>query len=132
MKITKTFAPSNSLVLVMDSSIGEIPSSIGDALTASTSSCVAVGTLAEMDGETTITLTDSSEGIEPEGLVFDGVLLTPGKELSVCNVEDEKVLTIPVPSSETRVQIFANDINEPDNIVVLATNGAEPGQSLPR
>ena len=125
MKISKTFAPSNSLVFVMDSSIGEIPVSIGNELTASTNSCVAVGTLAQMDGETTVALTDSSDGIELEMLVFDGVLLTPARELSVCNVEDERLLTIPVPSSETRVRIFANDNAEPDNIIVLATNGAK-------
>ncbi|MGH8051926.1 MAG: hypothetical protein ACREPB_14800 [Arenimonas sp.] len=119
MKLTKTLIPTNSLLLVMDHSAGEIPSSIGDYLTVSTESCVAVGTLAEMDGETTVTLTDSIEGVELDELVFDGVLLTPEKEISVCDVGDEKLLTIPVSSCKTRVQIFANDMNEPDNIVVL-------------
>jgi len=49
-------ATSNSLVLIMDRSIGEIPESFGGSLVASTSSCIAVGTLAEHDGTTRILL----------------------------------------------------------------------------
>lgn len=111
--------PKNSLLLVMDYSIGEIPDSIGHGPVSSTGSCVAVGTLAEMDGETDVTLTDTADAVVPKNLVFDGTLETPAKEISVCSVDDEKLLTIPVGSEKIRVKIFTNDESEPDQIAVL-------------
>ncbi len=47
-------APINALVLVMDRTKGVIPDSMSQRLVAATSSCIAVGTLSEHDGETTM------------------------------------------------------------------------------
>lgn len=114
-----TLSPPNSLVLVMDHSSGELPEAINEQLVALTDSCVAVGTLSEVDGATTITLTNSLEGVKRGKMVFDGVLKVPRHELSVCSVADTKLLTMTLPSSEAHVQIFANDHSEPDEIVVF-------------
>ncbi len=119
MKLSTTLSPRNSLVLVMDKLSGEIPASMGNESIASTSTCVAIGTLAEMDGETTITLTDSIDDVGLGDVVFDGKVETPGRELSVCNVENKPLLTMPVTSHAVRVRVFTNDANEPDRIVVL-------------
>ncbi len=114
-----TLSPPNSLILVMDHTSGELPEAMNDQLVAFTDSCIAVGTLSEADGETTITLTDSMEGVKQGQLVFDGVLKVPRHELSVCSAADTKLLTMTLPRSEAHVQIFANDASEPDDIVVF-------------
>lgn len=116
-----TLSPPNSLILVMDHSFGELPIAMGGQLVSSTDSCVAVGTLSELDGATTITLADNLKGIsEPRALVFDGIVQTPGLELSICNVRNEKLLTLHLSTPRVKVKIFASDESEPDNIVVYA------------
>ena len=118
MKKSMTFSPPNSLILVMDHEAGVLPDQIGDELVAATDSCLAIGTLAALDGESTIILTDDLDGLEIGDLVFDGTLSTPNLELSVCDVRNAKLLTLPVQESSTRVQAFANDPSEPNMIVV--------------
>jgi hypothetical protein len=114
-----TVSPPNSLILVMDHASGELPTDIAGKLIAATASCVAVGTLSAADGETTITLTDEFDEARKEfELVFDDAVLTPQREISVCNVRNEKLLTVQAPSLITRVQIYANDDREPDRIVI--------------
>lgn len=120
-----TISAPNSLILVMDHESGELPSDIAGRLIASTTSCVAVGTLSAADGETTITLTDESSNEENGlNLFFDDAVLTPQREISVCDVSNEKLLTMPTHASVTRVQIYANDDREPDRIVIRLVGGA--------
>jgi len=104
----------------MDFSVGNLPARLRGALVAATDSCVAIGTLSQIDGETTIMLTDSIEGLSVGALVFDGVLVTPSREISVCNVHNEKLLTLPLKALSVRIRVFANDLSEPDDIVVFA------------
>lgn len=119
MKQSVKVAPPNSLILVMDYSFGVLPDNMGGALVASTSSCVAVGTLSDADGDTVITLTDELLGLNSEGLIFDGVLEAPSRELSICNVRNEKLMAVALSGAEVRIRIFANDASEPDQIAVL-------------
>ena len=113
-------APSNSVVLVMDRTTGVIPDSMSGGLVAATSSCVAIGTLSENDGETSICLSDEGR---PSGLgdgpVFDGILMTPSRTLAVCSVLGEVLVEMQVRSDKTHVQMWANDTAEPDRIEVV-------------
>jgi len=111
-------APSNSLILVMDMSIGKIPASMDDSLISATSSCVAVGTLSELDGETTISVRDHVANVGLS-LAFDGILDTPTKVLSVCTVKNTEVLAYRVPSTHTRIQIWVNHPSEPSEIEIV-------------
>lgn len=121
MKKETRISPRNSLILVMDKTVGEVPKTMNRALVAATPSCVAVGTLSELDGETLISLSD---GALPSGatlsLVFEGVLKTPARKLSLCSVLDETILELDVPGEKTRVQIWANADAEPDEVHVVA------------
>ncbi len=114
-------SPSHSLLLVTDEA-GIIPASLGNDLVAATSSCVAVGTLSEHDGETTISLSDGGEP-DPLGLalVFDGGLATASGRLCVCTVQGEVLLSLRFAQHAFRVRIWANDPAEPDHIEVIAT-----------
>jgi hypothetical protein len=120
MRLTVTLAPRNSLILVMDRTVGVVPETMAGGLVAATPTCIAVGTKSEHDGETSISLSDeatsSGSGFNPR---FDGVLKTPSRHLSVCSVLEEVLLEMSVPSDETRVQVLANDAAEPDNIAIV-------------
>ena len=114
-------AVSHSLVLVMDRTVGEIPETM-DGLVSSTPGCVAVGTTAQHDGETRISLSD--EGVEPgpaQWLAFDGVLQTPSRRLSICSVLDEVLLQVDVPSSVTGIEVWVDHEMEPTSIAVVIT-----------
>lgn len=120
MKIETRLAPPNSLVLIMDQSVGEVPESMNGALVAATPTCVSVGTLSEHDGETSITISDEKPGCGLGlSVVFDGDLSTPAGNLAVCTVDDVAVVSTTVSSSKTRVQIWGNDNSEPNHIYVF-------------
>jgi hypothetical protein len=110
----------------MDDSVAEIPATMGSQLVSATDSCVAVGCRSEEDGPTEISL-DSLGHAEPFGaLVFDGEVMTPSKRLSVYSVTNEVLLSSEVPQSRTRLRIFANDISEPDRILILVVASNRP------
>src|SRR5262245_5176006 len=113
---TVDIAPPNSLLLVMDPSVGQIPEGMSDAIVASTASCVAIGTLSEHDGTTRVSISDNAVTETNDAPVFDGVLDTPGGRIAVCSVFDQIILEIAVATARTRVRIYANDNNEPSEI----------------
>jgi hypothetical protein len=120
MRQTIVIAPSNSLLLIMDRTAGIIPQSMNGRLVAATPSCIAVGTLAESEGCTSVTLTDDAMMAQPDlRLVIDTSIATPSKSLVVCSVLDEVLLETVVPSPRTRVQIWANDAAEPDILGIV-------------
>ena len=118
MKTSMRLVPPNSTVLVEDSSGGEIPASMNQSLITATDSCMAVGCMAEDDGETEITLGNCSSvdtGKQPQ---FEGLLRTPNRKLAVRTVHGVTLLEMPVPTTETRLRVWVNDPSEPDRIAV--------------
>jgi hypothetical protein len=114
-------SPPNSVVLLMDLDAGRIPESMAGKLVASTASCVAIGTKSASDGETSVILTDDTTAPCEDAhfvKVFNGVVLTPRKELHLCTVLLESILKLPVASSETKVEIWANDMVEPSQLCI--------------
>jgi hypothetical protein len=114
-------APPNSLVLVMDPSVGEVPEIMAGGSIAASRSCVAVGTLCEVDGSTRISLGATNSGLEGHRLAFDGVLETPGRRIAVMSVTDEVLIQMPVESDQTRVRVWTNDDREPSDIDIEAS-----------
>ena len=121
--ITETqIAPKNSLLLVMDRDSGEIPESMDGKLIVSTPSCIAVGTLSEADGETSVMLTNEKAVAHPgSGLhkVFGGVLKTPKKEVHVCTVLLQTIVKLPVSSTQSNIEIWADNEMEPSRLCIL-------------
>ena len=120
MRKRRSVAPSHSVLLVMDQTVGEVPESMAGALVAATSSAVGVGTLGEHDGPTSITLKDEVDPTRDAGLqkVFGGDLETPGGSIAVCTSEGEVLLESTVDSICTSVQVWVNDLSEPDCITI--------------
>jgi hypothetical protein len=71
-----------------------------------------------MDGETQITLGPVLELGSGGSPIFDGVIKTPTSSVVVSTVEDEEVLAASVPSRETRIRVWTNRTNEPDDVVI--------------
>lgn len=114
-------APENSIIFVSDpTGYEEIPlDSIGTAPVVATPSCIAIGTLAQQSGETTIRLGDSFE--HPAGeLAFDSTLETPGKIIAVTGARLENFLSMRVRTQVTNVKVWVNDTREPDLIIIQA------------
>jgi hypothetical protein len=121
MRKSACIAPPNSSILVMDRTGGEIPRWMNGAIVSSTSSCVAVGTLSQSDGGTTLTLTNERPAIAT-GLfpVLDGDMDTPSRILSVVTCNNVELLSLDVNSQSTRVEVWVNDDKEPDQIYIIA------------
>lgn len=118
MTTSKKVTPPNSVVLVADPSDGEVPSSMNGSLFSSTESCVAVGCRSEIDGETEFTLgatRDVDPGRQPD---FEAELKTPTRRLAVRSVLGQILLEAQTPNQKTKVSVWVNDTQEPDNVII--------------
>ncbi|MGH9928120.1 MAG: hypothetical protein ACREA9_02720 [Pyrinomonadaceae bacterium] len=118
MALVAKSAPPNSVVLLSDAMGGEIPPTMHGKTISATDSCVAVGCMAEDDGETEFTLGTLSELERPEPPAYQGVLKTPSRRVVLRSVLGGELLSLRVNGDVTRVTIWTNDISEPDHVVV--------------
>ena len=95
-----------------------IPELPPESRIASTSSCIAVGCEAELDGDTHFRIGDDETVRLSDPPVFAGVLDTPNKKVSVWTTDVEKVLEAKVRTNRTRVRIWGNRPKFPDDIVI--------------
>ncbi|MFM9884480.1 MAG: hypothetical protein ACKVQT_15760 [Burkholderiales bacterium] len=113
-----TFAPPNSIVFVADPTHDyEIADNTGAALVTSTSSSIAIGTLAQMDGTTTVRL-DRAFAAPGGTLAFDGTLDTPGKRVAIIASGADEMLSMEVSHGCSQVRIWVNDLSEPSLILI--------------
>jgi hypothetical protein len=103
----------------MDPIAGIVPAAMA-GLIAATSSCVAMGTFCEVDGSTQISLSDEIPTTIDDP-VFDGVLDTPSRRISIMNIRNESLVTTAVKDIQTRVRIWANHASEPDQITIVTS-----------
>jgi len=125
MTVEAKIAPKNSLLLIMDRDGGEIPISMDGRLVVSTPSCIAVGTLSEADGETSVIMTNEKTLFNADAnlrKVFTGVLATPQREVQVCTVLLQPVVKIAVMSLRNKVEIWANSESEPSKLRVIISS----------
>lgn len=116
-------APPNSLVFVMDARVGEIPDDTGAAPIVATPSCVVVGTLMELDGETEVRMSGPeafTRGADLN-LAWSGPITSAGViEVSTADAQSLLSMQLQEVRSPT-VDIWTNDENEPDLIWVVVT-----------
>jgi hypothetical protein len=114
-------SPPHPVLLIMDpgNDAAVIPESMDGKPVAATSSCVAVGTQASVDGETAVSLVFGS--YDPPGelsCVFDGSVLTPQRKLAVLTSELKPVIERNVGQSEVRISIWVDDLENPAQVIV--------------
>ena len=107
-----------ALVLVMDSTGGDIPGSMGHALIASTPSCIAIGCRSEQDGAVELTLSVASEVCLADPPVFSGFLETPSRRVEISTVLGDTILGAISDRQRTLVQVWVDDPREPGRIIV--------------
>jgi hypothetical protein len=122
-----SLSPPNSLILILDPDTNDLSDIVRGALVSATPSCVAVGTLCEIDGETTIVLADNETELELDSSMhqeFDGTIVTQSHMISVCTVTRKTLLSFPVEARQIHIQIWANHRSEPNRICILAGDTA--------
>ena len=121
MRVETKISPPNSIVLIMDAVTGQPPETFGGALIATTATCIAVGTLSEQEGETTVLLSDESTYEDPtcQILAYEGSLTVLGGEVSVMTALNNVILKLPVQARDVWVRVWVNDKSEPDRVVVI-------------
>ena len=111
-------APANSIFFLEDAGGGGRYPEIDQRIPRiwSTESCIIIGTLAFMDGETELTLSD--EGVPPGAPVFDGLLETPSKVVEASTSENETLMLCEVMGHATRIRVWTDHPSEPEHIFV--------------
>lgn len=114
-----SIAAPNSLILISGGN-GSVPDRFeeGKAVTA-TPAMIAVGTLSELDGPTRITLVQGRAATGNLREMFDGNLQGLTGKLVVQTCEGAMILSGEVDCPQARIQVFANDQSEPDDIVIV-------------
>jgi len=113
---TTKVAPPNSLLFISDPSRESVPDFEEGKLILATASCVSVGCLMYLDGDTEVAVGSPDEVAFGAAPAFDGMLETPNRSVIVSTVEWKVVLHSSVPNTKTRIRIWVNHPTEPDKI----------------
>jgi len=99
----------------------DVPPDTSAAAILSTRDCVSLWTLHDIDGLTTLVLTDVND-CDDCNLVFHGTLASEGRKLAFNNSAGEPIIEVKVAQDLLEVEIYANDPTEPSKIVCVATS----------
>jgi hypothetical protein len=108
----------NSLIFLRDERTRNIPEIDGNGAAWSTPACVAVSCLPDCDGETEVTIGTVQEVTKDGALLFDGLLETPSRSMVVETVLRKTILQIGVRTSQTRVRIWTNGLQDTDEVII--------------
>ncbi|GAB2859578.1 hypothetical protein GCM10027277_30130 [Pseudoduganella ginsengisoli] len=115
-----TISPPNAILFVFDPANKNviIPAYVDGELTAANDTCVSVGTQADVDGETDVSLGFFDEA--PVGLqqVFLGTIHIPSGRVGIVTSQFQRVLELEVPIGPLAVMIWADDLRMPARIAV--------------
>lgn len=124
MRKTVRYAPPYSLAFISGPKFGRPPDpflrKFGEVL--ATPTCISFGVYMAQEKPTTFTLGDFRE-VMPQRVpqqppVFDGVLETPEQRVVVSTAESVIFMDMPVRTKTTRVRIWTNHPNEPDEVII--------------
>lgn len=113
-------SPPNAILFVFDPTNKDvvIPSYVNGELTAATESCVSVGTLADVDGDTEVILDIGAAVSADLERVFSGVITTPGGKVAVVTSQFQRVLELDVPIGAVDITIWTDDERNPGRVVI--------------
>jgi hypothetical protein len=115
-------AITNALLFIRDARIPDVPDvDYGDGSSVwSIPTCVVITCLVDSEGDTGITIGDTSE-VKPSNmlLLFDGTLETPSRKLMLEIVPDEKILEVSVPFATNRIRIWTDGRHRLAETVVI-------------
>jgi hypothetical protein len=119
MKLFKACRPPNHQIVICDpASSMEVPDWEKGTPWVATDTCILCMCMVDFEGETNLTLGPGSEVDAKRAPVFDGILKTPGRNVSLETVWHEPLLEMATASTETRVRIWTNRLLTPDEVIV--------------
>lgn len=126
---TLTYTPLHPIIFISDPSNvdAEMPEVDAESVATATDTCIAVRTIADVDGDVTITLAQET----PDTIftsyieVFSGDIESPGHEVAIINSHDEKLLSIVFAGTLIHVRVFVDDSVYPEKVWVEAQDRDE-------
>jgi hypothetical protein len=116
--VSRKMRPPNSVVLISDIELGELPNDLTEGNIWATDSCIGVGCHSEQDGATKFTLGPVSSVDPGHPPAFVGRLQTPSRVLAIHSVELNTILKAPVPRQQIDISIWTNHPTQPDRVWV--------------
>ena len=112
----------------------EVPEYDPESVVSANRSCVSIRTIADVDGNVTVTLTSAlPAGAREDGLeVFQGRIDSPSGRVAVVTSENEKLLELEVANQKANIRVVVDEEPSPSRIWVEAqpaTPAAAPGES---
>ena len=121
---TITYSPSHPILFIFDFSNEsmEVPAYDPEAVASSNNGCVAVRTIADVDGDVTVTFAETlqMEATQHAVEVFCGVIDAPTRKVAVVTSENEILLERRVATSKPSIRVLVDDEQFPQNIWVQA------------
>jgi hypothetical protein len=108
----------HALLFISDRSGGRPPDITRDASVWSTPSCVAIGCLSFVDGETKVTMGQTFKVDRAHNLVFDGELETLDGRVVVTTADRQILLDEQGTVPKSRIRIWSNDQVRPDSVII--------------
>ncbi|WP_341989387.1 hypothetical protein [Azorhizobium sp. AG788] len=119
MTVQIRVAPSNSLIFISDTADFWPTYNVDATPIVANDKCISVVCLMWQDGETDVTLgLADALGAQTPTPDFDGSIETPSRKVMVSTVEHDVLLEHEVPETRTRVRIWLNRPQEPDEVLI--------------
>ena len=116
MTTSTAIAPVFSIIFISGRDVGEPPEYVPEQVAFANPTCITVCTLCEMDGKTTIVLSDEPRYGTPWFVLhrtFAGILNETGGEVNVYTAELDRLLSLPVASESVAIEVWVNSSSEP-------------------
>jgi hypothetical protein len=106
-----------SVILLADANSNDMPEAMNGELVAHTDTCIAVGTLQEDAGSTSLTMSDElSEPTHTHVLVAEIKLSLPSGAAALVTADNEELGRLICASKAALVRVWVNDAKEPSSI----------------
>lgn len=109
----------NSILFIKDSRTKDLTKIDGHGSFWTTPSCIAVSCMPDCDGSTEVAFGNLSEFQSKAGkLLFDALLETPSRRITVETVLAEKILEKNVLNATTRVRIWTDGFRDTEKVLI--------------
>ncbi|MFN8524647.1 MAG: hypothetical protein U0821_16240 [Chloroflexota bacterium] len=123
--------PPYSIIVLEGTGTIDVPPLPWGTMVASTPTCIILGTLCEVDGETLVQVADEHAAVEELQKIFVGDFNTTGSVLRVMSAEGDAYLEVAVPQPRLSLDIFADDPSHLARILIRVESGEAGAQTPP-
>lgn len=114
--LARRIAPEYASFYIAGSRKVEVPVGGEPRLVRASWNCINMGCLNAQDGETSVVLAWSADLARSDKPIYDGLLNTWSGLVLLFDANMPEILSMAVPTSETRIRIWANRLLEPDMV----------------